>query len=239
MVQAPPAYIPGTLCTRQDQWYWQCKPLDWGHVDPPQPDGTPTGSQVLQPWDQCGGQICATAPAGITIQDCVDGPYSGLTCPLGYTCQRETQWYWQCRLPQGPGPAPSGSTPGSTTTGITPSQQGPTGSTPGSTATGITPSQQGPTGTTPGSTTTGITPSQQGPTGISQILGPWQQCGGESCAKAGFDSSILDCRDGPYSGLWCPGGFSCQRGNQWYWQCRPASSGESQVLWPSRLHQSH
>ncbi len=51
----------------------------------------------------------------------------------------------------------------------------------------------------------------------------YDQCGGEggSCKQAGA------CVDAPYPGKACPAGASCQKQNNWYYQCLPAGSTPS------------
>jgi hypothetical protein len=127
---------------------------------------TPTaGGAALLMWDQCGGEGGSCKQAGA----CVDGPYPGKACPAGASCQKQSNWYYQC--------LPTSSAAG-----------GPTASTP---AVGD--------------------------------LKLWDQCGGEggNCKQAGA------CVDGPYPGKACPAGASCQKQNNWYYQCLPAGSTPS------------
>ena len=52
-------------------------------------------------------------------------------------------------------------------------------------------------------------------------LALWDQCGGMggNCKEAGA------CVDGPYPSKACSTNASCQRQDEWYWQCLPAGSG--------------
>jgi hypothetical protein len=56
-------------------------------------------------------------------------------------------------------------------------------------------------------------------------VGDWQQCGGkggEMCKKYSI------CGDMPYTKFHCTNpSYSCQRVDQWYWQCKPFSGGSS------------
>jgi hypothetical protein len=63
--------------------------------------GTAATAAQLVLWDQCGGVGGSCQGLGA----CVDGPYPGKACPPGASCQRQSEWYWQCH------PADSGSQP--------------------------------------------------------------------------------------------------------------------------------
>ena len=39
-------------------------------------------------WGQCGGKSCSTG-------DCKDDAL--VCCPSGYGCERQSEWYWQCK----------------------------------------------------------------------------------------------------------------------------------------------
>jgi hypothetical protein len=56
--------------------------------------------------------------------------------------------------------------------------------------------------------------------GAQYTLGWWDQCGGMGGNCAGYQ-----CLDGWYPNYACPSGTSCQRQNQWYYQCLPGGSG--------------
>lgn len=54
----------------------------------------------MQPFEQCGGTggVCsAQATAG--IHTCADEQYPGAICPQTFSCQRQSEAFWQC-LPQ-------------------------------------------------------------------------------------------------------------------------------------------
>lgn len=74
---------PGFACTRLHEWYWQCTPS----ATPPTP-----GITTIATWGQCGGQggECGT-------YQCIDAVFPDTQCAPGSTCQRQHQWYWQCK----------------------------------------------------------------------------------------------------------------------------------------------
>jgi hypothetical protein len=49
-------------------------------------------AQQLKLWDQCGGQGGNCKEAAI----CMDGPFPGKACPSGFTCLKQSNWYYQC-----------------------------------------------------------------------------------------------------------------------------------------------
>ncbi|KAG2487555.1 hypothetical protein HYH03_013834 [Edaphochlamys debaryana] len=63
------------------------------------PNGAPT---VLGAWEQCGGRGGRCGPGARGA--CTDAAWSGLSCPSGYTCQRDNAWWWACK----PGASSSG-----------------------------------------------------------------------------------------------------------------------------------
>lgn len=54
---------------------------------------------------------------------------------------------------------------------------------------------------------------QQQPQPTAKAL---DQCGGSNCKQG-------NCADKRWAA--CPGGYTCVRSNQWYWQCRPQATG--------------
>ncbi len=46
----------------------------------------------LRPYDQCGGQ-----GGSCTSSQCSDAYWPSSSCPLAYSCIRQSQWYWQCK----------------------------------------------------------------------------------------------------------------------------------------------
>jgi hypothetical protein len=57
----------------------------------------------------------------------------------------------------------------------------------------------------------------------------WEQCGGEggNCKQAGA------CADAPFPGKACPAGASCQKQNNWYYQCLPATAATAATASPA------
>ena len=53
----------------------------------------------------------------------------------------------------------------------------------------------------------------------TQTVETWGQCGGKTCP----DGSGSNCNDEAYN--CCPSDNSCERQNEWYWQCLPRTSG--------------
>jgi hypothetical protein len=56
-------------------------------------------------------------------------------------------------------------------------------------------------------------PAAVPPAACSTELKPYGQCGGRT-AKCAVDTIC--------PGFCCSNGYSCQRDNEWYWQCKPA-----------------
>ena len=46
----------------------------------------------LRPYEQCGGQ-----GSSCTSSQCSDAYWPSSSCPLAYSCIRQSQWYWQCK----------------------------------------------------------------------------------------------------------------------------------------------
>jgi hypothetical protein len=101
---ADPAFCcaSGTTCTYLDDYYWQCLPPaaggggggstgDTGGSSGGGGSSTGSGGGGLKIWDQCGGM-----GGNCNSYGCVDGPYSGASCPAGAVCQRSSSWYYQC-----------------------------------------------------------------------------------------------------------------------------------------------
>jgi hypothetical protein len=68
----------------------------------------------------------------------------------------------------------------------------------------------------------------------SPRISVWQQCGGlgGGCAAHG------SCADAPFPGQACADGNTCQRVNEWHWQCSPSdravscwAPGSSAAVW--------
>jgi hypothetical protein len=54
-------------------------------------------SAQLRLWDQCGGQGGSCRDAG----GCVDAPFPGKACPSGASCLKQSNWYYQCLPTEG------------------------------------------------------------------------------------------------------------------------------------------
>ncbi|KAL3137406.1 hypothetical protein ABBQ32_006928 [Trebouxia sp. C0010 RCD-2024] len=164
-------------------------------IRPSQPSRKLLQTCSTPPWGQCGGQSC---PGGV---DCHDAAYA--CCPSGFGCSRSSAYYWQC-LPNAPVVAvPS---PSSTPAATPPRTPSPTLAAP----------VPVPVITTSPVPTPSSTPSNRlCPTTISAFA----QCGGRSSCGSG-----VNCNDALwYSSGCCADGFTCSRGNEYFWQCVPGT----------------
>ena len=76
---------PTFSCDRQSEWYWGCRPED-STVAPPAP-----GDSVKR-WAACGGMNTAGC----------DKDEACFTCEGdGFSCLRQSEWYWGCQPAQG------------------------------------------------------------------------------------------------------------------------------------------
>ncbi|WIA30941.1 hypothetical protein OEZ86_000991 [Tetradesmus obliquus] len=64
----------------------------------------------------------------------------------------------------------------------------------------------------------------------STRLPAWSACGGK-----GFDCKLPagKCTDAAWEGHCCASGFTCQRSNEWYWQCRTGPPSSNRVEQPA------
>jgi hypothetical protein len=96
---------PSFACLRITEWHWQCeqskdsKPntnTNTGANSNTNAGGNESkplgGGSALAKWQQCGGK-----GGDCSKWSCVDGPFPGTSCLSGSSCQKETQWYYQCR----------------------------------------------------------------------------------------------------------------------------------------------
>lgn len=82
----PRSYCPGGYsCQRNDQYYWQCRPGSTADTKQQQQSNAVAS---VNAWGQCGGISCSQGT-------CSDKVWA--TCPSGYICQRQDQWYYQCK----------------------------------------------------------------------------------------------------------------------------------------------
>lgn len=83
----PGACCPtGLSCERQNAFYWQC-------LSPNRP--MPACGMQLRRWDQCGGSSgCVLGP-----EVCADKEWPGSCCNTagGDVCDRQNEYYWQCK----------------------------------------------------------------------------------------------------------------------------------------------
>ncbi|WIA11041.1 hypothetical protein OEZ85_011194 [Tetradesmus obliquus] len=74
-------------------------------------------------------------------------------------------------------------------------------------------------------------PAPQPPSSsCSTRLPAWSACGGK-----GFDCKLPagKCTDAAWEGHCCASGFTCQRSNEWYWQCRTGPPSSNRVEQPA------
>ena len=89
-----------------DEWFWQCQPSGSGGSGGSGGNGgnlgnggnsggnestTKPSGVVLNKWQQCGG-----TGGDCGKFSCQDGPYPSASCPSGTTCQKQSQWFYQC-----------------------------------------------------------------------------------------------------------------------------------------------
>ena len=177
-------------------------------------------------WASCGGKSskCAQDKACVT---CANAPTT--------TCERETEWFWQCvpkeGAPEGGGKQPAAEMPGEgggkQPTAEMPGEVGgkqPAAEMPGEGG-GKQPAAEMP-GEGGGKQPTGEMPAEgggkfPGPEGESTVpdhdvniklaaAGDWEQCGGESLKGCDEDAQCAECTRP---------GWKCLREHQWYYQC--------------------
>ena len=163
-------------------------------------------------WASCGGKSskCAQDKACVT---CANAPTT--------TCERETEWFWQCvpkeGAPEGGGKQPAAEMPGEV------GGKQPAAEMPGEGG-GKQPTAEMPAGG--GKQPTGKMPAEgggkfPGPEGESTVpdhdvniklaaAGDWEQCGGESLKGCDEDAQCAECTRP---------GWKCLREHQWYYQC--------------------
>jgi hypothetical protein len=81
----------GLACTRQNRFFWQC--LDDGQAGPEWATTAPAAAGCAALNEQCGGAGGACDAAG--GRPCADAPF---TCCQEGSCQRQNNWFWECRL---------------------------------------------------------------------------------------------------------------------------------------------
>jgi hypothetical protein len=179
--------------------------------------------EQLKPWDQCGGKSACGDWA------CADAAWPGRCCPVGFVCERQHAFYWQCVPPLaaasfGGDAAEAGAVAASAVGGgegdLPPAAAEPQCGPAARRAREARAAAALAAGTTPPSPPV--------------LLASLSQCGGLADCPDGVRGTA-GCGDRPWPGFCCPdeqGGSVCrrQRGNPWYWQCLPQDQDGDGVL---------
>jgi hypothetical protein len=166
-------------------------------------------------WGQCGGKSWSNG------QDS-----AMMACADGYACERQDEWYWQCK--------PAAKAP---ETGHVVSVWGQCGGR--SLANGEDAAMMA---CSSGHScvkqdewywqckpTSQVDPGAGHESGGSEHVGSASgQCGGKSW-HGGKDEAMVD----------CPAGYSCTRQDEWYWQCKPAASEHGSLPCIMAMHGLH
>ncbi|DBA92097.1 TPA: hypothetical protein ACH3X1_015824 [Trebouxia sp. C0004] len=145
-------------------------------------------------YGQCGGLSC---PGPWQCADAAVG-----CCPSGYSCSRQSAYYWQCL----PGAATSSSPTATSAPTPSPTPSSTPSPTPATTS----------AATAVATTSPASTPWLNICNGL--VLSEYAQCGGESNCPSG-----VTCSDNQWPIGCCPTGDSCTRSSASYWQCLPGT----------------
>eukprot|EP00775_Hariotina_reticulata_P009093 gene9093-9263_t len=188
-------------CTRVNEWHWECRKPDGKH----KPDEHKPEKKTIPVWGQCGGKggICAE------YKDCHDSAFGRAYCEQGTTCQRRNEWHYQCEPVKTDPPK------------VVP-KYGQCGGMGGNCTDYKDCHDSAFNGYACESGTTCkrqnewywqcLEPVKPQP---KKVIYKYGQCGG----KGGNCADYKNCHDSVFDGFCCEDGSTCQRKNEWYWQC--------------------